>query len=251
MMSSATHAATSKTRRAASTVPMPEKGKVIAAVILCWLFIVFDGYDLIVYGTVISSLVEEWGISPASAGNIGSTAFFGMIFGALVAGPLSDRLGRKSVALWCVIVFSLFTALCGIADGPLLFSFSRLIAGIGLGGIIVVANALASDIVSDRMRPVVATILMSGVPIGGCLAALAGIPTIPTLGWRAMFLYALVPLIVLVPLGIKILPSTPASTAATMETNSASPPPPQTRGIRCPVPAPPHWDEHSLPLPGL
>lgn len=200
------------------------KGQVIATVVLCWLFIVFDGYDLIVYGTIISSLVEEWGISPSTAGNIGSTAFFGMIFGALVAGPLSDRLGRKSVTLSCVTIFSVFTALCGLAGGPMMFAIFRLIAGIGLGGIVVAANALASDIVSDRIRPVVATVLMSGVPIGGCIAALVGIPTIPSLGWQAMLFFAIIPFIVLVPIGLKVLPNIPIYKAPVTETGPESEP---------------------------
>ena len=62
----------------------------LVAVLVCWLFVVFDGYDLIVYGNVISSLQREWGIGTATAGTLGSLAFVGMMIGAVLAGRLSD-----------------------------------------------------------------------------------------------------------------------------------------------------------------
>lgn len=179
----------------------------IAAVIVCWLFVVFDGYDLIVYGNVISSLQDEWGISSSTAGTLGSLAFLGMMIGAVLAGRLSDVVGRKQAVIGCVVVLSVFTALCALATGPIVFGLLRLIAGIGLGGLVPTSNALAAELVPDKWRAAVATMMMSGVPIGGSIAALVGIPVIPNWGWRPMFLFALIPLVVLVPLAIKVLPA--------------------------------------------
>lgn len=106
------------------------------AVIVCWLFVVFDGYDLIVYGNVISSLQDEWGISAATAGTLGSLAFLGMMIGAVLAGRLSDAIGRKQAVIGCVVVLSVFTTLCAVATGPIMFGAMRLIAGLGLGGLV-------------------------------------------------------------------------------------------------------------------
>ncbi|MGN5239233.1 MULTISPECIES: MFS transporter [unclassified Rhodococcus (in: high G+C Gram-positive bacteria)] len=183
------------------------RGNVIA-VIVCWLFVVFDGYDLIVYGNVISSLQDEWGISSSTAGTLGSLAFVGMMIGAVLAGRLSDAIGRKQAVIGCVVVLSVFTALCAVAPGPAVFGIFRLIAGIGLGGLVPTSNALAAELVPNKWRAAVATMMMSGVPIGGSIAALVGIPVIPNWGWRPMFLFALIPLVVLVPLALKTLPST-------------------------------------------
>lgn len=184
------------------------------AVIVCWLFVVFDGYDLIVYGNVISSLQDEWGISAATAGTLGSLAFLGMMIGAVLAGRLSDAIGRKQAVIGCVVVLSVFTTLCAVATGPIMFGAMRLIAGLGLGGLVPTSNALAAELVPPRWRAAVATMMMSGVPIGGCVAALLGIPVIPHWGWRPMFLFALVPLFVLVPLALKYLPDTHSKTDA-------------------------------------
>ncbi|MBV6760849.1 MFS transporter [Rhodococcus opacus] len=176
------------------------------AVVVCWLFVVFDGYDLIVYGNVIPSLQKEWGISAATAGTLGSLAFLGMMIGAVLAGRLSDVVGRKRAVIGCAIVLSVFTALCALATGPVMFGALRLIAGLGLGGLVPTSNALAAELVPAKWRAAVATMMMSGVPIGGSIAALLGIPVIPNWGWQSMFVFALVPLILLVPIAWRTLP---------------------------------------------
>ncbi len=61
----------------------------------CALIIIFDGYDLVIYGVVLPTLMKEWGLSPLEAGALGGYALFGMMFGALFFGPLSDKIGRK------------------------------------------------------------------------------------------------------------------------------------------------------------
>ncbi len=178
---------------------------------LCWVIVVFDGYDLIVYGTVLPQLLQEpgWGLTPASAGLLGSLAFAGMLIGAVLAGTIADRIGRRRTILGCTVVFSIFTALCAVAPNPEIFGALRLLAGVGLGGLVPSANALAAEYVGRRHRSVVSTLMMSGVPIGGCLAALVGIVVLPRFGWQAMFVIALLALIVVVPICLKLLPESP------------------------------------------
>jgi len=136
------------------------------AAVLCWAIVVFDGYDLIVYGTVLPQLLTEpgWRLTPFGAGLLGSLAFAGMLVGSVLAGALADRLGRRRTMIACAVWFSVFTALCAIAPGPVTFGAFRLLAGLGLGGLVPSANALAAEFVSPRHRSVVATLMMSGVP---------------------------------------------------------------------------------------
>ncbi|MET3950778.1 aromatic acid/H+ symport family MFS transporter [Arthrobacter sp. UYEF36] len=192
------------------------KGSALA-VFVCWLLVVFDGYDLIVYGTVQSSLISEtgWGLTKATAGTIGSMAFLGMMIGAIFAGRMADSWGRRRTILGCAIVFSIFTVLCAFAPNAAVFGALRLLAGIGLGGLVPSANALVAELVPTKWRSTIATLMMSGVPIGGSIAALVGIQLIPAFGWQSMFLVAVLALVVVVPLGLKYLPETlaPASAA--------------------------------------
>ena len=180
---------------------------------------VFDGYDLIVYGTVQSSLISEtgWGLTKATAGTIGSMAFLGMMIGAIFAGRMADSWGRRRTIIGCAIVFSVFTILCALAPNAAVFGILRLLAGIGLGGLVPSANALVAELVPAKWRSTIATLMMSGVPIGGSIAALVGIPLIPAFGWQAMFLVAALALVIVVPLGLKFIPETlvPAKGAST------------------------------------
>lgn len=187
-----------------------------AAVLVCWLLVVFDGYDLIVYGTVQSSLISEtgWGLTKATAGTIGSMAFLGMMIGAIFAGRMADSWGRRRTILGCAVVFSVFTVLCAFAPNAAIFGVLRLLAGIGLGGLVPSANALVAELVPAKWRSIIATLMMSGVPIGGSIAALVGIQLIPAFGWESMFLVAALALVIVVPLGLKYLPETLAPVSA-------------------------------------
>lgn len=190
--------------------------------LVCWLLVVFDGYDLIVYGTVQSSLITDtgWGLTKATAGTVGSMAFLGMMIGAIFAGRMSDSWGRRRTIIACAALFSLFTILCAFAPNAAVFGGLRLLAGIGLGGLVPSANALVAELVPAKWRSTIATLMMSGVPIGGSIAALAGIPLIPAFGWPVMFLVAAVALLVVVPLGIRFLPETLAPEKKSKQTES-------------------------------
>jgi AAHS family benzoate transporter-like MFS transporter len=200
-----------------SKFKVSSKSALVIAVVIGWLLVVSDGYDLIVYGTVQSSLIKEWGLTEATAGTLGSAAFLGMMIGALYAGRISDRLGRRRTLLWCTALFSIFTVLCGLAPSPILFGVFRFIAGLGLGGLIPATNALTGELVSPRWRAAMATVMMSGVPVGGVIAALAGAPLIVTYGWRVMFFIPLLSLL-LIPIAAKVLPETMGKSAVAAAT---------------------------------
>ena len=70
--------------------------------------LVFDGYDLVVFGTVVSTLLRdpEWALTPAQAGAIGSYALFGMMMGALTAGAVGDFIGRRRLLIASIAWFS-------------------------------------------------------------------------------------------------------------------------------------------------
>src|SRR3954447_11466754 len=177
--------------------------------LLIWSFfiIAFDGFDLVVYGTVVPVLIEEWNLTSVEAGAMGSYGLFGMMFGAIFFGTLADRIGRKNVIAITLILFSLFTFLCGFADTPTLFSTFRFLAGLGLGGIMPNVIALLTDYAPKSMRSMIVSIVLCGYSVGGILAPILGILIMPTLGWQSIFWVAGLPLLAL-PLMYKQLPET-------------------------------------------
>lgn len=166
-------------------------------VALCALLLIFDGYDLFIYGVVLPVLMTEWGLTPVQAGALGSYALFGMMFGAFIFGPMADRIGRKKGIAICFVMFSLATFLNGFAKTPTEFGIFRFIAGLGCGGLMPNAVALMNEYAPKRARSTLVALMFSGYSLGGVLAAGLGIYVLPRLGWQAMFFAAAVPLLLL------------------------------------------------------
>ncbi|MBC7198957.1 MFS transporter [Stutzerimonas balearica] len=164
---------------------------------LCALLLIFDGYDLFIYGVVLPVLMQEWGLTPMQAGALGSYALFGMMFGALGFGTLADRIGRKKGIAICFALFSSATILNGFASSPTEFGIFRFIAGLGCGGLMPNAVALMNEYAPKRLRSTLVAVMFSGYSVGGMLSAGVGIYMLPRFGWESMFFAAAVPLLLL------------------------------------------------------
>lgn len=171
----------------------------------CALIIIFDGYDLVIYGVVLPSLMAEWGLTSLQAGALGSCALVGMMFGALFFGSLSDRIGRRKTIAFCVILFSGVTALNGLAQSPEVFGLCRFIAGLGIGGVMPNVVALMNEYSPRQSRSTLVAIMFSGYSLGGMLSAGLGMWLIPQWGWQAVFYVAAIPLLAL-PMLVRQLP---------------------------------------------
>lgn len=175
---------------------------------ICWLTIIFDGYDLIVYGAVVPSLLEyeEWALSPEEAGTIGSYALIGMLIGALTVGTITDIVGRRKIMLFCITWFSLAMGLAAIAPSPELFGLCRFLAGLGLGGVVPTASAITMEYAPPARRKFLYAVMFSGYSVGGILAALLAVPIVPEAGFRVMFAIGLAPLFFVLPLAWRFMP---------------------------------------------
>ncbi len=177
----------------------------LSVVLWCLMIIIFDGYDLIIYGVALPLLMEEWALSSVQAGMLASAALCGMMFGAMTFGMLADKIGRKNVILICVTLFSGFTFLGSFASGPVEFGILRFIAGLGIGGVMPNLVALTSEYAPKKMRATLVAIMFSGYAVGGILSALLGKLLVADYGWQIMFNIAGIPLLLL-PIIWKFLP---------------------------------------------
>jgi AAHS family benzoate transporter-like MFS transporter len=159
-------------------------------VVICLLVTVLDGLDLLMFGAVLPTLLEsgQWGITPVSAGLIGSLSLFGMMSGAMAAGYLGDLWGRRPLVLACVASFTVFTALCGLAPNLELFGVFRFLGGIGFGGALPTVIALTMEYVRMEHRQLFNGIVQTGFPIGGAVIAGLAIVVVPAFGWQWLFL---------------------------------------------------------------
>lgn len=164
---------------------------------LCALLLIVDGYDVFVAGTVLPTLMAEWQLSKPEAGALQAWALFGMMFGALIFGPLADKIGRKKGIAISFMLFTVSTLLTGLASTPTEFKIFRFIAGLGCGGLMPNAVALMNEYAPKRLRGTMVALMFSGYSVGGMVAAALGIGLIPQFGWQPMFFVAAVPLLML------------------------------------------------------
>jgi MFS transporter, AAHS family, benzoate transport protein len=175
---------------------------------ICWATIVFDGYDLIAFGSVVPDLLRyrAWHLDAAQAGQIGSLALVGMLIGALVVGTLTDLLGRRRIMLGCLAWFSVAMPLTGLAANPDIFGLLRFVTGLGLGGVVPIAIAVTMEYSPAARRQLHNALMYSGYSVGGLLAAVLAIVVLPAGGFRVMFFIGATPLVLILPFAYRLLP---------------------------------------------
>ena len=154
---------------------------------------VFDSMDTGLIAFVLPLLIKEWGLSATQAGMLGSIGLVGMALGAVAAGTLADRVGRKTVFSVTIVLYSLATGLCAVAPNYELLVLFRFLVGLGLGGELPVAATLVTEYVPGRARGRFMVLLESFWAVGWLSAALIAYFIIPVTGWRTAFLIGALP----------------------------------------------------------
>ena len=161
------------------------------------LAIILDGMDNQLLGNVIPALMKEWSLPRAPFTTVLALGPLGMILGGTAGGMLGDRIGRRTALVCSVLAFAVPTLAIATVDGVTMLGVFRFLAGLGLGGAMPNAAALASEYVPRKQRPFAVTLTIVCIPLGGTLAALFAGQVLPRYGWRALFVIGgLIPLLV-------------------------------------------------------
>lgn len=193
---------------------------------LCWLAMGLDGFDLVVLGTVIPTLIktQELGFDAVGATYAATISLVGVGIGALFIAPLSDRFGRRRLLVACVAWFSLFTLAVVFAPSVAVFGIFRFIAGVGLGACLPAALAYMNDYAPPGTAGKSTTRTMTGYHVGAVATAFLAILVVPD--WRILFVIGGVAGLILVPFLWFRLPETlpPVHTEHNKNTQSAAAP---------------------------
>ncbi|HSE72158.1 MAG TPA: aromatic acid/H+ symport family MFS transporter [Nocardioidaceae bacterium] len=175
--------------------------------------LVFDGYDLVVYGTIVPTLLADpsqlGAMSPEQAGALGSYALVGVLVGALTAGAIGDWVGRRRVMLVNIAWFSLGMGATALTQSVTAFGIGRFFTGVGVGALVATVGALVAEFAPPGKRNRLNAIVYSGVPAGGVLAALVALAISDAVGWRGLFWVGALPIVLLLPLAFVKLPESP------------------------------------------
>ena len=156
--------------------------------ILCALAVMMDGFDAQAMGFVAPSLLADWHITRVALSPILSSGLVGMLAGALLFGPLGDRLGRKRVLVLCTLWFAVGSLLTARAHTVETMLWLRLATGFGLGGAMPNATALTAEFMPRRLRATGVMLMFCGFSMGAAIGGFVAAGIINRYGWPAVFI---------------------------------------------------------------
>ncbi len=184
----------------------------IRVLALCAAVVFMDGFDAQAIGYVAPSISKLWNLPPGALKDVFAAGLIGLMLGALIFGPVADRIGRKGVIIFCTLAFGACTLLTVTADSVESLLIWRLITGFGLGGAMPNAIALTSEYSPHRSRATMVMVMFCGFSLGSALGGIFAAQLISRFGWTGIFWLggllplALVPvLLVALPESIKLL----------------------------------------------
>src|ERR1700716_1729813 len=183
----------------------PVGGFQIKLLLTCAAVLFLDGFDTQAIGYVAPALAKEWGLSKAALGPVFSAGLFGLMIGALVFGPVADRVGRKKVIILSTLAFGIGALLTAAVQDMTMLLVIRFLTGLGLGGAMPNAIAMTSEFNPQRRRATMVMIMFCGFSVGAALGGMLAAGLIPYYGWRSVFIVGgLGPLLLVSILGLKL-----------------------------------------------
>ncbi len=182
---------------------------------LCSFIVLLDGFDTAAIGYIAPSPVSEWGVSRPELAPVLGAALFGLAFGALSAGPLADRFGRKAVLVGSVLAIGAACLASAFSGGLNELVVWRFVTGLGLGAAMPNAVTLTSEYCPEGRRAKLTNAMFCGFPLGAALGGFLAAWMIPQFGWRSVLVLGGVVPLALALLLLLLLPESVRYMAAT------------------------------------
>jgi MFS transporter, AAHS family, 4-hydroxybenzoate transporter len=176
---------------------------------LCMLVQICDGYDLNSVAWAVPSLIRVWHLPPSAFTMAFLWSSIGIMLGALAAGPIGDRFGRRPLLLASLTIFGLASLLSAVAGSLGTLSLWRFFTGLGIGGGFAGAAALTADYTPHRLRATMIMATFTGAPLGAFLGGQIVALLLTRFGWPVIFILGGLFPLVLVPILALWLPESP------------------------------------------
>jgi MFS family permease len=152
-----------------------------------------DSFDVMLYALVLAHLMKEFSLSKPTAGLLGSLTLLASAFGGMIFGVVADRLGRTVALRASILIYSIFTFLCGLSQNVYQLGLFRVFLGLGMGGEWASGAALVSEYFPSEHRGKALGFMQSFWAVGYALAALVTAIILPRFGWRVVFFAGVLP----------------------------------------------------------
>jgi AAHS family 4-hydroxybenzoate transporter-like MFS transporter len=189
-------------------------GLQIRVAALCTLVQICDGYDINSIAWSVPSLIREWHLPPAAFTTAFLWSSIGIMVGALSAGPIGDRIGRRPLLIGSLLIFGIASLASAAAGSLLMLTVWRFFTGLGIGGAFPGAATLTGDYAPQRRRALMIMASFTGAPLGGFVGGQIVAVLLPHFGWPVIFILGGVFPLVLVPVLALWLPESPRFLAA-------------------------------------
>lgn len=152
-----------------------------------------DAFDVMLFSLTLAAVIADLGLTKAQAGALGSITLLGGAAGGLLFGWVADRFGRTRALMGSVLIYSVFTAACGLSQTLWQFAVMRALLGLGMGGEWASGAALVSETWPARLRGRALGFMQSAWAIGFAAAALVVGFVLPRYGWRMVYFIGVLP----------------------------------------------------------
>jgi MFS family permease len=168
----------------------PAAKRALIAAALGWML---DSFDVMLYALVLASIIPDLNLSKETAGLLGSATLVASAAGGIIFGVVADRFGRTKALMASVLIYSVFTAACGLAQNVAQLAVFRVLLGIGMGGEWASGAALVSETWPAEHRGKALGFMQSAWAIGYGAAAIVTMVVLPLWGWRGVFFVGILP----------------------------------------------------------
>src|SRR3989441_5868379 len=134
----------------------------------------------------LQAAVNSW------RGSITSLFLVGWAVGGFIFGILGDKLGRARTMMITILIYAIFTGLCGIARNPWEYCAFRFLTAMGVGGEFAAGVALIAEVFPNRSRPLALGALQALSAFGNMTAAVV-VLFVQDTNWRSVFFIGAVP----------------------------------------------------------
>lgn len=173
---------------------------------LCFLIVAIDGFDTAAIGFIAPPIRALWHLSPQQLGPVFGAGLAGLMAGALLFGPIGDRVGRKRLLIGCLLVFGVSSVAAAAAPSFGWLIALRFVTGLGLGSAMPNAVTLTSEYCPTRLRSFLVTSMFCGFTCGSALGGFAAAALIVHYGWRSVLLVGGIAPLVMALVYLRALP---------------------------------------------
>ena len=161
----------------------------ILVVGICVLLTALDGFDVLSISFASPGIAKDWGIDRAALGVVLSMELIGMALGSIFLGNMADRVGRRPIIIFCLLVMATGMFMAGSAQSVNNLLIHRFYTGLAIGGMLASTNAMVAEFSNSKRRNLSVILMAAGYPLGVIIGGVFAVNLLQDNSWRSIFVF--------------------------------------------------------------